>query len=246
MEDGLHVIIRLELINFLKFAIPVTIIELLAAIAGTYYLSKTPDLKSSKLLVLFLWLIVLVELIGTYPAIAYFTEYSYLSVKGTFFEENYWLYNPFIILSFAFYVYYFRSYIKKGLWRKTFNYLIVSYVVFSILNLMVSDIYLKGFSKFSTIVGSLLVFSTVVVFYFEILKTDAILNLKRFLPLYISVGILVFNFCITPIDIFSEYFESKNHFYVRFKANIYLFANIFLYSTYIIGFIICSRKKKSY
>jgi len=149
-------------------------------------------------------------------------------------------------LSFTFYIYYFRSYVKNKLWRNTLNYLIYSYVVFSIINLMVSDIYLKGFSKFSTIVGSLLVFLTIVVFYFEILKSEVLLNLKRFLPLYISIGILIFNLCITPLDIFSEYFESENHFYVRFKANIYLFANIFLYSTYIIGFVICSRKKKSY
>lgn len=246
MEDGLHAITNLELIDFLRSAIPVNTVELLAAISGTYYLRKTPALKSSKLLVLFLWLVVFVELIGAYPVIAYFTEYRYLPVKGTFFEGNYWLYNPFIILSFTFYIYYFRSYVKNKLWRNTLNYLIYGYVVFSIINLIASDIYLNGYSKFSTIVGSLLVFLSIVVFYFEILKSDVLLNLQRFLPLYISVGILVFNFCITPIDIFSEYFESENTFYVSLKTNIYLFANIFLYSTYIVGFIICSRKMKSY
>ncbi|MCW8981918.1 MAG: hypothetical protein OQJ83_11085, partial [Altibacter sp.] len=84
-----------------------------------------------------------------------------------------------------------------------------------------------------------------VLFYFELLRSDMLLQLKHFLPLYISAGVLVFNLCVTPIDIFSEYFKN-NTFLVELKVYVYLYANIFMYSSFIIGFIVCSKKKRSY
>lgn len=227
--------------------IPTRALQLIAALVGTYYYKKINSSKSNRYLVLFLWLVVIIEFLGLYTTIGYYSGYEYLSfIEHSFLVSNYWLYNPFIILSFVFYTWYFRDNIDDKWWRKILKYLILAYALLSILNLTFSDVFLKGYSHFSTMAGTLLLILSITLFYFELLKSDVLLNLKHFLPLYISIGTLIFYLCITPVDIFSRYFKLKNYFFVYFKLNIYFYMNIFLYSTYIFGFIICSRKKKSY
>lgn len=120
------------------------------------------------------------------------------------------------------------------------------FIIATILNLVLSDVYFTSASQFTALTGTLFLFLTVVVFYFELLQSDVLLNLKRFLPMYISIGILIFNLCLTPVDIFSEYFAPENPFYNQLRANVYLYGNIFLYSTFILGFLICRKKKSSY
>jgi hypothetical protein len=72
------------------------------------------------------------------------------------------------------------------------------------------------------------------------------LNLKRFLPLYVSIGVMIFYLCVTPLSIFSDYFNSENSLFVKLQVHLILFSNIFMYSFFILGFYICSRKKKSF
>jgi hypothetical protein len=237
----------LKFSDFLWGTLPINILELIAAIAGTYFIKKVPFLKSTKYLVVFLWFTLIVEVIGAYPAIAHFSDYKYFSfVEGTLFERNYWIYNIYVILSYVFYIYYFRFYIRQRIWKLLLNYFAYIFIIATIVNLFLSDVFFEGISQFTALSGTLLIFLTVVIFYFELLRSDVLLNLKRFLPLYISIGILIYHLCVTPIDIFSEHFTSENPFYNQLSVKINLYANIFLYSIYILGFIICSRERRSY
>ncbi|MGK0295909.1 MAG: hypothetical protein ACI884_002081 [Ulvibacter sp.] len=85
----------------------------------------------------------------------------------------------------------------------------------------------------------------IVLFYFQLLKSDVTLNLKFFLPFYISIGVLIFNLLITPIDIFDDFYSGEDILFTKIKNIVYLFSNLFMYSSFILGFIIC-RRKKSY
>lgn len=223
--------------------------ELLAALAGTYYINKRSTEKVTKYFVAFLWLTFAVELIGAYPAIAYFSEYKYFSfVKDTPFRANYWLYNCFFLVSYSFYVYYFRSFIKNPMSRLFLKTLIILYVLSGIVNLFVTDVFFRAFSQYLGIVGSLMLLLSIILFFFELLKSDAILKLKKFLPFYISIGVFVFTLCITPLNIFMQHFNipTGDDLFVNLRANVYLYTNIFMYSTFILGFIICSTKKTYY
>lgn len=223
--------------------------ELLAAIAGTYYLRQRKATKYDKYLVAFLWFIVIAETVGIYAPAAYFSKYKYFSfVEGTLFTNNYWIFNIVIIASFAFYSLYFRSLLRNGIWKKTLSILVYLYVLASILFLIFTDIYFSGYSKFSSLAGTLLLFISVAVFYFKLLKSDIILNLRYYLPIYISIGVLVFHLCVTPFDILTAYFKADtgNDMFIKLRVNVLLYSNIFMYSTIILGFIVCSRKKKSY
>lgn len=245
--DGHQIFTRLEFIDYIGNTIPILLVEFLAAIVGIYYLKKETRLKSSVHLVTFLWLTLFVEVIGSYAPIAYFSDYKYFSfVEGTPFSKNYWLYNCFLIVSFSFFVYYFRSFIKSKKTRLLLKVLIFFFIFSSIINLLFSEVFFVGYSQYVTLTGTLLLFFSVVLFYFELLRSDFLLQLKQFLPIYISVGVLLYNLCVTPIDIFSNYFSAGNDYFVKLKNDVYLYANIFMYVTFIVGFIVCSRRKKSY
>lgn len=237
----------MEFLDFYLSVIPIYIVELLAAIAGAFYLKKIPSLRSTKLLVLFLWITVFVELFATYPAIAGFSDFKYFGfIEDTKFYNNNWIFNIYAIGNFLFYTYYFRFYLKGKSLRLVTKYIAVAYAIASIGHLFFSDGLFSSVSQFSNIAGTLMLLSVIILFYLQLLKSDTILNLKHYLPFYISIGSLVYSLCITPVDIFFEFYSEKNYFFVQLKNYTYLFVNIFLYSTFILGFIICQREKTSY
>lgn len=240
----------MEVSDFLVFILPIFFLEILAASAGSYYLKKiSPRFKSTQYFVLFLWCTVCVEIFASYAPVAYFSDYEVFSfIAGTPFENNFWLYNIYNILSFSFLTLYFTSFLKNKYWKSFFLVSTIGFIIVSGIIIISNGTFFKSPSKFVTITGTLLLFFSVVLFYFELLRSDLLLQLKRFLPFYISVGVLIFNLCTTPIDILSQYFSiaDGNELFVKLHINVLLFANIFMYSTFIFGFVICSKKKKSY
>ena len=220
--------------------------EILAAIAGTYYIKKGPSRRSTRWLVIFLWVTVLVESIATFAVIGYYSDYKYFSfIECTPYANNKWLFNIYIILDFVFFIYYFGSYLKGELIRRIVKYSVISYILASIGYLYVTDTYFIETSHFSNIAGTFLLLVVNILFYFQLLKSDTIVNLKYFLPFYISIGVLIFNLCIIPIDIYSEFYSGKSILFSKFKHIIYLLLNLSMYSLFILGFIIC-RREKSY
>lgn len=240
------ILVNQELTNYLIFALPIYLVELLAAIAGSLYLKKVPTHNiSTKHFVWFLWFTVTVEAIGTYAPIAYFEGFHFFAfLKGTVIEDSEWIYNIYSLINASFFIYYFRFLIKNELWRAVLKYLLVFFIITSILKLALGNEFFNEESKYVNLGGTFLVFFSIVLFYFELLKSDMLLNLKRYLPLYISIGVLVFLLCMTPLSIFTEYFNQKNSSFVKFRSHFYLYSNLFLYTLFILGFYICSRKTK--
>jgi len=232
--------------EYLTSVIPIYLLELFAAIAGLYYLKRRPNtLRSIKVLVYFLWFTVIVEVIGSYAPIAYFTNYEYFGfVKDTVFKQNRWLYNVYSLINYSFLIYFFKSFIQSDKKRKILKVIIAVFLFFGVLNLIFSDIFFNKSSVFISITGTIIVLFSIFIFYFDLLKRDEILDLKRYLPIYISIGALVFNICVTPSDIFSQYFNSNNDLYIKLSGLILLVANIFMYSTFIIGFLVCAKSSK--
>ena len=232
---------------YIENTLPITIFELLAAFFGTYYIfSGRKKHLPTKILVIFLWITVFIEIIGSYSPIAYYSSYKYFAwVEGTKFAQSNWLYNPYLILSYCFYPLYFRSYIRIKTWKIILKYLVIFFLVTAILNLVFSDAYFTTFSQYTLLLGALLIFVSVGLFYFQLLRSEAPFNLKHYLPFYISIGTFFFHLCMTPIALYSKYFKVENIDFVDFRVKALLFSNILMYFIYIIGFIIC-RKKSCY
>ena len=229
--------------KFLFSVIPIYLFELLAALAGTFYLNKKENNNNlNKYFVIFLWCTFFHEIVGAYSPIAYFSEYRYFGfVKGTVFERNIWQYNIYFIISFSFLIYYFKSILSDKKFKKRMGFVNLIYVLGSIIYLFISKDFFTNYSIFTLIVGSLLVTVNILLFYFRLLKTDKVLNLKIYLPIYISFGALFFYLCTIPLELFSVYFKAVNELYVNIRTNVILIANIFMYGTFITGFIVCAK-----
>ena len=231
--------------DFLLNIVPVILFELIAAIAGIFYLKKNSTRTNERYFVYFLWLNVLIDVLGSYAGVAYFTDYQIFEfIKGTPFRNNYWLFNIHLLLTNLFFIWFFSSEIKKVVLRKI---LLLLSVIMTIV--VIADFYFGSFfgaiSKTSAIFGSLLILLTILLFYKDLLVSEKLLKLKFYLPIYISVVLLVHTLCTSPLDFLSSYFKtsSGNHLFVSLKVSVFFFLNILLYLTYTVAFIICSKRK---
>ena len=192
----------------------------------------------------FLWFTVFVEVVGVYAPFAYFTNYEYFAfVKDTVYKDNYWWYNLYMLISYSFFIYYFNSFLVSSKIKKGIKYVIVLYIIAAIINLVFSDIFFDGYSIFTSVAGTLFVLFSIFFFHFDLLKSDKIIEFKRYLPVYISIGVLIYSLIETPFDIYSEYFSTENDLFVKLQGYILVAINVIMYSTFILGFIICSKKK---
>ena len=232
------------LIDFFIKALPIPLFELMAVLAGTYYLKtcKQPE-KIHKYLVYFLWYTFLNEMIALYAPVAYFTQYKYFGfVENTIFYDNVWLYNIYILISIGFFVNFFRGYLSSIKLKKTIFYILIVYLLISVLNFIFTDIFFTSYSVLAITFGTILLLFTIILFYFDLLKIDKVFNLKYYLPFYISIGALVSYLCVAPLFTFSKYFNELNDSYVSLRVNIIFVTSIIMYSIFIIGFLVCAKK----
>lgn len=221
------------------------IFEFLAALAGLFYLrSSAGSTRSLRIFARFLWVILLVEIIGLYTSVGYFSNYRYFSfIKDTPFERNFWLYNIMKIFSYLVYLNIFISELKTVRFRKILRKLSLAFAVAAALNLIFSDVLFIEFSAFTFITGTTLLFLAVAAFYYDTLRSDRVLRFHCSLECYISVGALLWHLCITPLFIYSEYFSLKSPDFVEFHMTTLRWANVVMYSLFAVGFIVQTVKR---
>lgn len=217
----------------------------MASITGSFYINKYREDYISRYFVCFLWITFFTELFATIPALIYYGDF-FPSLKGTFLEENNWLFNIFFILNFSFYVYYFSLNYKIKKARFFMKILIILYVIGSIINLIFSDIYFVAISSFTYIIGTVLLVISGILYLYEILQSDKILIFYKTIPFYIAVGAIIFHVVVTPLFIYSTYYSKESPDFVNIRKIILNSAIIFMYTCYTVGFVVCSKKNKSY
>lgn len=233
---------------FYKYILPISIIEIIAATVGTYYLINKKVKGVDKWIVYYLWLVLLVESYGFMVGFSKHTNYEQFGfLKDSFFENGRWAYNIFKFLSTVLFIFYFLNFIKNKKEKIVIKSLTLVYIILSLfllsntVNLQLPNIPLL------VITGSLLLFITILLFFLNLLKSDKIIDLRTHFPFYVAMGYLFFLLSTTPLDIYYKYYDiTLNESYVNLRATIYLYINMFLYSTLTLGFILCFRKKKSY
>ena len=231
---------------FIETFLIVFLLELGAAVAGTIYLRYTKTRTPySKIFVIYLWLVVVVEAIGLYPAINYFTDFSFMPfIEGTVFERNYWLYNSYNIVKFAIFFVFFIAQLRSRINIRIFNWILLGFVITTILNLILTDVFFTRSSAFTYIAGSLILMILIFVYYMELLTSDRILVFYKSLSFYISVSLLLWHVTVTPLFIYNKYFSISSPEFVQLHSTILKFSNYFLYSMYILAFLICLRGNK--
>lgn len=228
-----------------KLVIAFHLAEMLAALVGTWYIIKFKSDKQVTYFVYFLWLTLGVELFGLFvPKLIMEGHLEHL--KDTFLRKNYWLYNTFSLASFLFYTWFFRAYLQSKVLRKLMAITLLTFLVTAGLNLIFSNVFFSEMSSYTFIFGSLMLLMIVGFYFFEMFQSDEILNFKYILQFYIGIGTMTFYLCITPLFLYSSYFSEHNTEFVYAYRIILRSSIVLLYSLYAFGFVICSKKRKSY
>ncbi len=233
--------------DFLIHTIPITVLLLCTAFIGLYYIHTNKNVKkATEYFVYFLCLTAFVDILGAYAPIAYFTDYEYFSfVKGTVFEDNYWLFNGYTIVSYFMYISYFKWHLESAQQKKLITVLLVLFIVGQIIDFSISGTYFESYSSYGDIAGTILVLLSISFYYYQLLTSDEILKFNTSLPFYISMGAILLHLVLTPIFIYSSYFDAGSPDFVELYKRILLFTNLLVYLLYSIGFLICLRKKGS-
>ncbi len=233
--------------NVLVTQIIINVFEVVAAVVGTVYISKYREDYLSRYFVYFLWFTVFVELVfGWLPAAIYFFK-AFSFLKDTIFKHNAWAYNIYDLISFSFYLFFFLRLIEKKKFRKIGYSVVYVFLGYAILGVLFSDFSFWLDPMVNSVIGTFLLLLCVIMYYFQLLLSNSILNFYKSIPFYVSVGALVFHLTINPLFIYENYYKSElNPEFVYVNRIILTLINIFMYTCYIIGFIICLRRNKSY
>ncbi len=219
--------------------------EILAAISGLIYAKYQGD-KASRYFVFFLCITVVVE---TYGMLSInFLNWSFLEAysNSKFIISNLWVYNVYYVFNYAVYTFFFRSYLVNNLRRNLLLIITTIYFFSALVNLFYSDVLFESYSLYTTIFGTLLILLSVFLYFYEMIKSDKILKFYKNVAFYIAIGSIIFHVCTAPLFIFSKYFKTINNEFLNVYYIILPIAIIFMYTCYILGFIICLPHKILY
>lgn len=217
--------------------------ELLAAISGIIYLRKCQKVRLEiKLFVYYLILIFFLELYGLIPIWAWLDNYETLPfLKDSVFRRNLWWANSLRIISTLCISNIYIKFLSDRKQRKILTWLVIGFVIFSIVSYSTFGEFFNAYDPYAETLGVFVFMIVIGHYYFEILKSDKILNFYADLRFYISVGILLWSLCIIPIEIYSTFFSTKNPLFIEMNLIFFQYATIALYSIYTLGFFMDYR-----
>lgn len=221
------------------------IIELLAALAGSYYLLKTND-KLIRPFGRYLWLIVFVETLGLYGYVLQ-NNYDYdwyIWLKNSVWCTNSWLYSIFEVVTIAFFLYFYRLVIKDPKVKKALSVFFIGYLIFTILYFIFTDDFYSMTFQYNTFISTFFIVFAVSCYYRELLKSEQVLYFYKDPIFYISTGLFIWHLCYIPLAIFNDYFRLINNRFIQFRYNYMLIINLFLYLCYTFGFLYTLRFRK--
>ena len=224
----------------------ILVVELIAAISGSYYLFRNPNVrKEIKYFAWFLWYVFLLDFSGLYSLWAFFDDYkTFPFLEDSLFTRNVWLHNWNHLISISFYSFLFITLLKRINFKKTLKFALGSYVLFGILKLISSSQIFYTYDMSILFIGVLLLITAISSYYFELLLSNKILDFKKDIFFYISVGLLVWHLCVPPIHIYSVYFSVENVDFIKTHTTILRYANIFMYGLFSFAFIYCAQQKQ--
>lgn len=221
------------------------IFEIIAAITGSYYLSKNKD-SVLRIFVYYLWLTVFVEIIGSYTYLL-LNNYDvswFINIKNSVFCYNIWLYNIYAFLAIGLIGLFYSNLMTNIFFKSIIMFIFVTYVIFAFVFFTFSEAFFVKSLPYNYILGGFVISVYVVLYFIELMRSEELLDYYRLPSFYISIALLIWYLCAIPLFIFSSYFYDINSNYVEFRSIALLFINIFTYSCYTFGFLYSLKRSK--
>lgn len=215
-------------------------VELLATITGLIFYKKY-KFTSARYFVFFLVYLSLGDFINTY---VYYIKndgiFSFL--EGTVFQRNTWWSTLFWkIGAILFFGFYYSKILKNKKFKRVVKVSSYFFFFYSLMCIVFNfdDFFIKSFSSIS-IFGAIIIIFCSVFYFIEILQSEKILTFYRDLNFYISTSIFIWWVIITPLVFYDTYNLLWDWNFIFLRWQIYLFANIVMYSTFTFALIFCS------
>ena len=221
--------------------------ELLAAISGSFYLSKNKNtLPRFKYFAWFLWLVFFIDQLGLYALWNYFDNYETLPwLEDSVFVRNEWLYNFLKLITYIVVSSILISSLENSKFKSSLKLGVVLYLIIGLAEIIFSGKLFHAYIIENIFLGTLLLSISVGAYFRKLILSDNILNYYKDLTFYIAVGYLVWNLCVTPIFIYDSYFNTKNEDFILLYAAILRYSNIFMYGLFSFAFIYCANGKSN-
>ena len=223
----------------------INLVEIIAAVSGSYYISKTNN-AVVKIFVYYLWITVFVEIIGLYGYLL-LDNYDidwYIALKNSVFCSNKWLYNIYEFLAIGLIGLFYANLMTSRVFKNIIRVIFITYALFAFGFFTFTDAFFVKSLPYSFIMGTASICVYVILYFIELMRSDELLNFYKLPSFYISVALLIFYLCCTPVFIFDSYFYAMNTKFVEFRGKFLLFINIFTYLCFAFGFWYSLKKSK--
>jgi len=149
------------------------------------------------------------------------------------------VYNTYVILSFLFYIYFYKKLFKNKRNKKIMNLFLILFLVFTIVDILVLKTdYYNDFIINSTIFVALLLIITLILFLAEIINNERIIFfIKKSFIFWISAGSLLFFVGIIPIIVTASFLNFDGIFDTMLAG-----LNLVMYGSVILGFTFFDKK----
>lgn len=224
------------------------LMELIAAVAGSIFLTKTNRENSDyKIFVRFLWSVLLIDILGGYAALAYFSNYELFGfIKGTPFVRNEWYFNIVEVYFILIYTYLFRSQLSGRRMKYLLKWSMMGYLIIAVLNMYLSDDFFTGDLMLNDMLGAFLIVLSVFFYFFDMMISDKVLTFYKNLFFYVAIGVTISYLVRVPISIYGAYFNERNDAFLELFYDLVRYTNIFMYSMFAMGFYMDYRYRKKW
>ncbi len=183
-----------DLIYILPLSI--NVLELATIIIGFCYYKKFKNTA----LKYFLWFLVY----------GFLTEMLGIAIGVGLKKPNYIIFNIYSIVYFLFFYGLFYRYLKKTISKRLVKAFIIFFVLTSIINTIFFQSIYGHYQSYTWFFGSTTLIITIILFFTELLNSEAIFRLKHLLIFWIGAGVLLFQLGFIPVFIATKYINYSN------------------------------------
>ena len=197
------------------------LLQFITAVIGTIYYYKYKN-SVLKYFLYLLWYTSLNDVLG----------YFYQDITNA--SNNYFIYNFYQILRFSTILFIYKSYVENFDYKKLIMVFIGTYCLSVVINFFVEDFFDSYFVN-TFIIGATLITTSVLLYLFEVLKSDKVLYVTESLIFWVSFAHLVYFVPNVPFYIVRKYYSNSSSIPYIFMINYFLL--LVYYLILILGFI---------
>ncbi|WP_034045028.1 hypothetical protein [Wocania ichthyoenteri] len=219
-------------------------VEAMAAITGVF-LFKLYKNTEVKYFIYFLVYLTICDFFGQYKN---YVDNGFLNfLKKTIFATNHWWSTSYWkVGAILFFVFYYSKILKTVQFKNIIKISGYAFFFFSVIYIALNwGKFFNTFFPIISILGAIIIFLCSVFYFIEVLQSDKILTFYKSINFYISFAIFIWWLIITPLVFYDIYHSNDDWNFIFLKWQIYLFANIFMYSTFTFALIYCKPDSKN-